>query len=130
MQENINTLFTYAISLEKFAEKLYITMGEIFAHEEKIKKFWQQYAKEERGHALYLEKIRKGLTPTQLATPADSNILKKAFHCLERISTFSQDKIITFEDAYTLAVEFESSETNAIFNFMITNFSTADLSKS
>jgi len=35
-----------------------------------------------------------------------------------------------FEDAYQLATELENSETNTIFEFMIMNFSTDELSKS
>ena len=38
--------------------------------------------------------------------------------------------IKTLEDAHQLATELENSETNAIFEFMIVNFSTDELAKS
>jgi rubrerythrin len=70
--ETVGKLFNYAIELEKVAETLYRQMGKMFAHNHDIVQFWEHYADEERGHASYLENIRKGMDTKHLSLPADS----------------------------------------------------------
>jgi len=62
--------------------------------------------------------------------PADSKIITDARKCLDVTWQKKLESIHNLEDAYQLAVELENSETNAIFEFMITNFSTVELEKS
>ena len=126
-QESINDLFNYAIRLERAAEALYEKMAELFAHDLAVEKFWKQYAEEEHGHALYLERVRSAMDKRHLSEPADEGTLQQVHHCLEKTSKDRLEHIHDLEDAYLLAVEIESSETNAIFDFIITNFSTDQL---
>ncbi len=51
-------------------------------------------------------------------------------YCLEATSETRLESVHNLEDAYRLATEIESSETNAIFSFIIANFSTDELVKS
>ncbi len=128
--ETIGKLFDYAIELEKVTEILYRQMGKMFAHNHDVEQFWMHIADEERGHASYLERIRAGVDTKRLSEPADEKMMQDVQMCLGASSQKRLDNIQNLEDAYQLATELENSETNTIFEFMIMNFSTDELSKS
>ena len=128
--ETVDQLFDYAIELERAAETLYRQMGKLFAHQHDVAQYWEHYADEERGHASYLERTKAGVSAERLALPADGKIITDTRKCLDVLSRKKLESIHNLEDAYQLATELENSETNAIFEFMITNFSTVELEKS
>ena len=128
--ETVNALFEYAISLERSAETLYRSIGQLFAAHDDLVAFWNNIADEEKGHAMYLERVRDGLQAERLNTPANDVILEHAKNCLRESSEITLEDIHTLQDAYELAVELENSETNTIFEFVITTFSTEELAKS
>jgi hypothetical protein len=128
--ETVGKLFDYAIELEKAAETMYRRLGKLFAYAHDVEQFWNHFADEERGHASYLERIRQGVDIKRLSEPADDKMIQDVHMCLSAASPKRLDSIQNFEDAYQLAVELENSETNAIFEFMIVNFSADELEKS
>lgn len=128
--ETVGNLFDYAIELERAAEILYRQLEKMFAHYPEVALFWKHYADEENGHASYLGRIRAGVDADRLSSPADDVILQKVRQCLGMASETRLEGIKTLEDAHQLATELENSETNAIFEFMIVNFSTDELAKS
>jgi hypothetical protein len=128
--ETIGQLFDYAIDLEKATETLYRQMGKMFTHAHDVEQFWSHFADEERGHAAYLERVRQGVGIKRLFDPADEKIIRDVQICLGSSSLKRLDSVQNLEDAYQLATELENSETNAIFEFMIMNFSTDELAKS
>ena len=123
-------LFERAIALERAAEALYEQLEKMFARHLEVALFWKHYADEENGHALYLERVHEGVGEGRLIQPADEDILRKVHYCLEQASPARLTKVKTLEDAYQLAHELENSETNAIFEFIVLNFSTDELAKS
>ncbi len=127
--KTVNDLFEYAIALEKAAESLYLAFEKMFSQDPEVAAFWHRYADEEDGHALYLENVRAGLDADRLSQPADPGMLEKVLHCIAQASSVKLDEIENLDDAYQLAVELENSETNAVFEFMIVNFSTDELAK-
>lgn len=128
--ETVGNLFEYAIELERAAENLYRKLEEKFSLYPEVALFWNHYADEESGHASYLERIRDGVDTDRLSSQADGVILQKVRQCLDMASNVGLGKIKTLEDAHQLATELENSETNAVFEFMIINFSTDELAKS
>jgi hypothetical protein len=128
--ETVAELFEYAIALERAAETLYKQLEKMFANYPEVALFWKHYADEENGHALYLERIRASADVNRLSQPADGDMIQKVRHCLEKASPTRLADIKTLDDAHQLATELENSETNAIFEFMILNFSTDELAKS
>ena len=128
--ETVGKLFEDAIQLEKATEALYAQLASIFGDYPEVSKFWKHYADEERGHASYLERIRAVVEVGRLSNPADGAIFEKVQYCLETASQKRLEKIVNLDDAYRLAIELENSETNAIFEFMLVNFSTDELAKS
>jgi rubrerythrin len=125
----VGDLFEYAIALEKAAETLYKELVNRFAHYSDVAAFWRSYAEEEKGHASYLERIKADVDVNRLSRQADNSMLHKVQACLTKASPARLANIKTLEDAYQLASELENSETNAIFEFMIVNFSTDELAQ-
>lgn len=123
-------LFEYAIALEKASQDLYLELEKMFANNPEAARFWHQYANEEAGHAAYLESIKSSAEPNLLSETADKDMLQSVLVCLEKASPARLAGINNLDDAYILALEIENSETNAIFEFMITNFSQDELLKS
>jgi hypothetical protein len=123
-QSTLADLIQLAIQLEESAEMLYRGMATRFAHHPEVAAFWERYAAEEVGHARWLERLRRTTSPEQLAMPADPLMLQTA----RRLQQFSVEmalgRIRNLEDALQLAIELENSETNAIFEFLIVNYST------
>lgn len=128
--ETVSKLFEYAIELEKGLEALYKQLERMFSNYPDVALFWKKYADEECGHAEYLERIRDGLDADRLSCQADSAIFAKLRRCLNKLAQVRLENIKTLEDAFQLATEIENAETNAIFEFMIVNFSTDELAKS
>jgi rubrerythrin len=128
--ETVAKLFEDAITLERAAETLYRQLEKMFAGCPEVARFWKHYADEESGHASYLERVRAGVGAGRLIQPADEDMLQKVRVCLEQASPTRLAAIKTLEDAHQLATELENSETNAIFEFIILNFSTDELAKS
>ncbi|MBN1259286.1 MAG: hypothetical protein JXB35_01270 [Anaerolineae bacterium] len=119
----IDDLFAMAIEAEQATERLYNMLAEAFAHAPEIAGLWEQYAADEVMHAKSLAKIRQDLDEATATQPADPQALQAARNALN----FSVDQaittIITLEDAYEIVSELENAETNAVFEFLITNFS-------
>lgn len=126
----VGELFEYAIAIEKAAETLYKEFEKRFDHDPDVAAFWRSYVDEERGHASYLENLKARIDTSRLSADFDDSMLEKARACLARITPARLAKVKTLEDAYQLATELENSETNAIFEFMIVNFSTDELAQS
>jgi rubrerythrin len=120
--ETLAQLIELAIQLEKSAEALYRGIAAKFTHHPDLEKFWLRYAAEELGHARWLERLRKTSSAEQLASPADPEMLRMAQKLLQFSVDNALEKLQNFEDAYELAVDLENSETNAIFEFLITNY--------
>lgn len=122
-QSTIATLFELGLSLEQAAESFYRRLAQMFAHEADISLFWNHYANEEAGHIRFLRNLRAGLSEVELNRPVDDLLIKSAQQELERISSMPLDESRTLEDAYSLAMELENQETNAIFEFLAVNCS-------
>lgn len=120
--KTVGDLFTLAIAAEDTSAEFYRGLVTKFAHESDIADFWQRYALDEVAHALWLERLRSNLSAERLAEPADLDILASA----QRVRSVSVEKALSgvydLEDAYELVNDLENSETNVVFEFLITNF--------
>ena len=119
-----NELFELAIAAERAAETLYQRIAAKFAPYPEVATFWANYAQEEVMHAQWLEQIREKTSPEQLSAPADPYQLENVHRVLQFSIENALADIDNLEDAYQLANDVEHSETNAIFEFLISNFST------
>jgi rubrerythrin len=123
-QSSLADLMQLAIQLEQSAEALYRGMAAKFAHYPDVAAFWERYAAEEVGHARWLERLQRTSSPEQLAAPADPLMLETARRLLGFSVETALKKTRNLEEALQLAIDLENSETNAIFEFLIVNYST------
>jgi rubrerythrin len=123
-QSTLADLMQLAIQLEQSAEMLYRGMAAKFAHHPEIVAFWEHYAAEEVGHARWLERLQRTSSQEQLAAPADPLMLQTAHRLLGFSVEAALNRTRNLEEALQLAIELENSETNAIFEFLIINYST------
>lgn len=114
--------FELAIQGEYAALELYNGLIRKFAGYPDVVALWRIFAAEEVEHARALEKIFAALPPEQLAAPADPDM----FHAAQEAQRVSVPDLLAqvhnLEDAYQLVTELENSETNAVFEFLITHF--------
>jgi hypothetical protein len=118
----VDELFDMAIKAEEIAEELYRHFQASFASQPDAARFWRAYAAAEVGHALVLKRIREGLSPEHLAAPADAETAAAAQRLLKFPVEKALQEVETLEDAYQLANEIESGETNVVFEFLIVHF--------
>ena len=122
-ENTVAKLLELAIGAEKAAEELYRQLEAKFAQHQDVADFWRGYAAEEAGHARWLQKLRDTQSPEQLSAPADPSILKEAYMLAQFSTEHALKQVKTLEDAYQLVNELENSETNMVFEFLITNYS-------
>jgi hypothetical protein len=118
----VDELFDWAMKAEKIAEDVYRHFQASFASQTDAARFWRDYAAAEVGHARVLKRIREGLSPEQLAAPADVETAAAAQRLLKFPVEKALQEVETLEDAYQLANEIESGETNVVFEFLIVHF--------
>jgi len=121
-QATVDELFDMAIKAEKAAGEVYRRLQAKFAPQPDAARFWRDYAAAEAGHAAWLGRIRESLSPEQLAVPADDEMVAAAQRLLRFPVERALQEVKTLEDAYQLANEMESGETNVVFDFLITYF--------
>jgi rubrerythrin len=118
----IGHLIELAIQSEKLAEKFYRRLAGKFSHYPEIEKFWNDYASEENGHTRWLEILRQRAGAERLNSLADVDILAQAVRSILTPIDTLLAKIKTLQDAYEIANELEHSETNTVFEFLISYF--------
>lgn len=121
-EATVDDLFTLAIAAEETTAEFYRGLVEKFSHESDIADFWQRYVLDEVSHALWLERLRRNLRPEQLAGPADHDALALAVQTRNVSAAQILAGIDNLDAAYEAANDLENSETNVVFEFLITNF--------
>ena len=124
-QGNLERLFELAIALEHASEVLYRGLAIKFAEDPELERFWSRFASEEAGHARWLEDLLKKTRESntlKLQEPAPKKLLKAARDLLHTSPGKTLESITNLEEAYRSAIEAESSETNVIFEFLVTDF--------
>ncbi len=126
---NVDSLFEMAIDLEHKAAELYEGLATKFEHEPRVAVFWREYAEEERTHAQALISIRSKMGPEVLARRADTRIMGYARKAMALAIKETLGTITNLDEAYELANDLEVGETNAIFEFLITEYVVAQESR-
>lgn len=118
----IAELFELSIALEHAAETFYRGLAVKFAHEQEIVLFWKVFEREEAGHARFLETLLERLSPEKLRQEAPAELLAAARRLLQVSPESVLAGVNNLEEAYRIAIETENSETNLIFEVLITDF--------
>ncbi len=126
----IGELFEWAIATERMSEKFYRGLATMFAHCPEAAEIWKLYAQEEAGHARSLEHLCNTVPPAQLNEPADPVMVDHARQAAQLSVESLLANVRNLDDAYRLATEAETSETNLVFEFLITHFSADERARS
>jgi rubrerythrin len=121
-KSTVAELLELAIAAERAAETLYHGLESKFTRYDEVVAFWQEYADEEAMHAAWLEQLRDSLSPEKLSALADPSVLEEANRALQVPVERMLRDVHNLEDAYQLVNDLENSETNAVFDFLISNF--------
>ena len=115
-------LIDLSIQAERRAETLYVSLSKMFANCPDVAKFWELYAKEEAGHARWLENLRKRVGQEVLNQPADPEMLREANRNLAGDIGLILAGIQDLQEAYDTVNEIEHNETNHVFEFLVAHF--------
>lgn len=127
--KTIESLFKQAIIIEKTAGSIYEKFGQLFSHVPDVSAFWYEMAKEEILHAKHLEEMQNNLTEYQNSAVVDREISEAVKRVVKMISIDCVENIDDLNDAFLFAYELESSEVNAIFQFLTTEYTDSSTRK-
>jgi hypothetical protein len=119
----IADLIDLSIAAERINQELYLQLARRFPHVPEVAAHLEDIAAEEHNHALWLERLRTRLEPATLNSPADAEMFQSARASANIPLGAMLEKITDLEDDHQFISEFENSETNAIFSFVISHFS-------
>ena len=121
MEDNttVAELLTQAAKAEKTMGNFYRGLKRNFSEFADISAFWTKMAADENTHVKYMEDIRGSLSPDQLSSNADLDLLHRVRKNLNISADSLLNSVKTFDDAYNLAHEVENSEFNLVFHCII-----------
>ena len=113
-------LLELSLGFEQNARELYKSWSELFIAVPDVAAFWSEYASDEDIHARLLEELRARLTPEQLATPIETELVGDT----KRLLTYLQKEqnIEDLEQAFHFANMIETSEINPLFEAILSTF--------
>src|SRR5512133_2556385 len=111
-----------AIQGERMSEAFYLRLAEMFAHHPEAAAFWRDYAQEEVGHARWLESLRKRADDARLNDAVNNTLMRQAEAAIATPVAAHLEGVGDLQAAYDRANELEHSETNAVFDFLISYF--------
>lgn len=118
----VEEIIQLAIEAERATEKLYRRLTRMFSHEVEIAQFIERFAAEESGHVIWLENLRRKLTPEKLAAPAIPLMYQDALRSSQLPVDEQLEKIRTLEDAYLLMVNVVNGEANQVLHALIQTY--------
>ena len=123
---SLGELIETSIAAESAARKVYLGFTHKFIFRPDTSEFWQLMADDEGDHARILSEMREHVSEEDMNTPIDARMTEKA----EQLQTLDIRELVNsvanLDDAYRIAYDLESSEVNAIFNFLTIRFLSSD----
>lgn len=113
-----NDVYGRFIEFEERAALIYLRLASRFSSDPKLSWFWFEMAMEEKQQAGLLQFcVTEGLLTHDLPSDDEVEQMSKLLSDLEQRATESQ---LTVDEAFSLAIEMESSEINAIYGRLTT----------
>jgi rubrerythrin len=122
-QATIGDLLAVGVHLEAAAQCFYQGLAEMFRHAPEVADFWRRFAEDEALHGKRLIELRASMSDTRLSEPTDAMMLEAGRKLLIPPLEDRLREVRSLDDAYEMAHDLETSETNTIFRFFITEFS-------
>ncbi|MEN6335920.1 MAG: ferritin family protein [Phycisphaerales bacterium] len=118
-QATVEDLLDLGIQLEAGLQRLYQEFAGMFGHCPEVAAFWRVLAVDEASHKNRLIQARSVLCGERLARAADAKTVREAQRLLDVEMRERPGEVRNLDDAYELANDLESSETNTIFRFFL-----------
>jgi rubrerythrin len=122
-QATVKKLLEVAVRLGAAAGHFYEGLAERFSHCPEVARFWRVMAAEEACHENRLAEWRAALSVERLSQSADRRLFQMGENLLGTSVDELLDGVHNLDEAYETAHDQESSETNTIFRFFLTEFS-------
>jgi len=122
-QATIGDLLAVGVQLEAAAQRFYEGLVEMFRHAPEVADFWRHFAADEMLHGKQLTELHASTSETRLSEPTDAMMLEAGRKLLVLSPEDRLREVRNLDDAYEIAHDLETSETNTIFRFFITEFS-------
>ena len=113
-------LLEISLGFEQNARELYKKWSELFSEVPDVAAFWSEYASDEAVHARLLEELRARLSPEQLATPIENELVGDTKRLLAYLQ--KEQNIEDLEQAFHFANMIENSEINPLFEVIMSTF--------
>ena len=123
---SLGELIETAIAAESAARKVYLGFTHKFIFRPEASEFWQLMADDEGDHARILSEMREHVPEEDMNTPIDARMAEKAEQLQNMDIRELVNSVENLDDAYRIAYDLESSEVNAIFNFLTIRFLSTD----
>lgn len=123
--ETLGELNELTISLAHAAEATYRSLAGMFSHEPEIAQFWNLMAEEEAGHARWLTNLHQNLDEPLRRKRVDPRFSEGVREALDVPAETRLEKIGNLDEALRMALAFETAETNAVFDFLISDYQLA-----
>ncbi|MHC4288184.1 MAG: ferritin family protein [Planctomycetota bacterium] len=123
---SLGELIETAIGAENAARKVYLGFTHKFVSRPDVSDFWQTMADDEGDHARILSQMRECVSAEELSAPIDARLAEMARHLKMLDIRKLVNSVDNLDDAYQTAYDLESSEVNAIFNFLTIRFLSTD----
>lgn len=109
-----------AIQLEEAVADLYRRLQACFSHHPQSAALWEAMAADEDGHAHFLREVQARSPGEILAQQATAETAARVLRVSRLVGQDLLGPIRTLRDAYDVAHQLESSEINAILEFLVT----------
>jgi rubrerythrin len=121
-QATIESLLAVAVRLEAGAQQFYQGLAARFAHCPEVAEFWRIMAADEACHENRLLQWGASMSVERLSQPVEARMLQMGRQLLSVSVEELLGEVRNLHDAYETAHDLESSETNTIFRFFISEF--------
>lgn len=122
ISETTTLLLELAIIGEASSRDFYEGLAKKFCREKNISAFWQNMAEDETRHIETLEGLRHYLSPDKLSAPAEQDIFQTALENSKIHTSDVLNMVKNLNDAYVLAMLWENSEINRVFECLINQY--------
>lgn len=117
----LGELFDRAISCVTSARTAYLEFSRKFSRSRKVATLWRRMSNEEDIQQLMIYRAMRSLPRKDLEEPADPKLIGRLILAEKVMSKIDINNIHNMKEAYALAHDFEYSEINNVFEYLITS---------
>lgn len=118
MERNLKTMFEHAIEIELMAANIYRMYHKMFEHDPIVAALWNSLAEDEISHAEILKKTFETIPASDLQTNPGQLMWQNITIVKKTLEKQIRAKVDSLDSALEIAHQMESSEINAIFEFL------------